>query len=103
MDKKIWVGVAEFKEIDWLNVDDRFSQCFLSSFYKFLNSESPQHFNEIHFPAEPTRSSFQRFKQPLRKSKIEDLNSRSYSGPSLWNNLPFEIKRSGSKIASNAR
>ena len=99
LDKKTWVGVAEFKEIKWLNVNDRFSQSVLSSIYKFLRSESPEYFNQIHFPAEPsnitTRSSFQRLKQPLRKSNIEDLNSASYSGPSLWNKLPIEIKRSG--------
>ena len=53
----------------------------LSSIYKFFDSESPEYFNEIHFPAEPsninTRSSMQRLKQPLRNSKIEDLNSAS--------------------------
>ena len=84
LDKKTWVGVAEFKEINWLNVNDRFSQCVLSSIYKLCNSESPEYFHEIHFPTEPininTRSSFQRLKQLLRKSKIEDLDSASYSG-----------------------
>ena len=49
---------------------------FVKSIYNFFNSESPEYFNEIHFPAElsniNTRSSFQRLKQPLRKSKIED-------------------------------
>ena len=66
LDKKTRIGVAEFKEINWLNINDRFSQCVLSSIYKFFNSESPEYFNEIYFPAEPsninTRSSFQRFK-----------------------------------------
>ena len=70
----------------------------LSSIYKF-NSESPEYFNEIYFPAEPsninTQSSFQRLKQPLTKWN-KGLNSVSYSGPSLWNKLPVEIKRSGS-------
>ena len=98
LDKKTWVGVAEFKEINWLNINDRFSQCVLSSIYKFFNSESPEYFNEIYFPAEPsninTRSSFQRLKQPLKC-----LNSASYSGRSLWNKLPIEIKRSGSTIS----
>ena len=99
LDKKTRIGVAEFKEINWLNINDRFSQCVLSSIYKFFNSESPEYFNEIYFPAEPsninTRSSFQRLKQPLRKSN-KGLNSASYSGPLLWNKLPIEIKRSGS-------
>ena len=65
----------------------------------FLNSESPEYFNEIYFPAERsnlnTQSSFQRLKQPLRKLN-KGLNNVSYSGPSLWNKLPIEIKMSGS-------
>ena len=64
-----------------------------------FNSESPEYFNEIYFPAEPsninTRSSFQRLKQPLRKSN-KGLNSASYSDPSLWSKLQTEIKISGS-------
>ena len=88
LDKKAWMGVAEFKEINCVNINDRFSQCVLSCIYKFFNSESPEYFNEIYFRAEPstinTRSSFQRLKQPLRKSN-KGLNSASHSGPSLWN------------------
>ena len=99
LDKKTRIGVAEFKEINWLNINDRFSQCVLSSIYKFSNSECLEYFDEIYFPAEPsninTRSSFTRLKKPLRKSK-KDLNSASCSGPSLWNKLPIEMKRLGS-------
>ena len=99
LDKKTRIGVAEFKEMNWLNINDRFSQCVLWRIHKFFNSESPDYFNEIYFPAEPininTWSSFQRLKQPLRKLN-KGLNSASYSGPSLWNKLPVEIKRSGS-------
>ena len=61
-DKNSRIGIAEFKEINWLNINDRFSKCVLSSIYKFFNSESPEYFNEIYFPADPsninTRSSF---------------------------------------------
>ena len=99
LDKKTRIGVAKFKEINRLNINDRFSLCVFSSIYKFLNSKSPEYFNEIYFPAEPsninTRSSFQRLKQPLRKSN-KGLNSASCSGPSLMSKLPVEIKRSGS-------
>ena len=80
LDKKTRIGVAEFKEINWLNINDRFSQCVLSSIYKFFNSESPEYIYEIYFPVEPsninTRSSFQRLKQSLRKSN-KGLNSAS--------------------------
>ena len=72
MDKKTQIGVAEVKEINWLNINDRFSQCVLSSIYEVFNSKILEYFNEIYFPAEPsninTQSSFERLKQPLRKS-----------------------------------
>ena len=78
LDKTTRIGVAEFREVNWLNINDRFSQCILSSIYNFFNSESPEYFNEIYFPAEPsnikTRSSFQRLKYSLRKSN-KGLNS----------------------------
>ena len=98
-DKKTPIGVAEFKEITWLNINDRLSQSVLSSIY---NSESPQSFNEIYFPAVPsnmnTQSYFQRLRQLLRKSN-KGLNSASYSGPFLWSKVSVEIKRSGSIIS----
>ena len=40
LDKKTRIEVADFREINWLNMNDRFSQCVLSSIYKFLNSEN---------------------------------------------------------------
>ena len=44
---------------------------FLSSIYIFFNSESPEYFHEIYFPAEPsklnTRSSFSKVKATLKK------------------------------------
>ena len=99
LEKKKRIGVGEFKEINWLNINDRFAQCVLSSIYKFFNSESPEYLNEIYFLVEPskinTRSSFHRLKQPIRKSN-KGLNSASYKGPSLLNKLPIKFKRSES-------
>ena len=99
LEKRVRIAVAEFKESNWLNINIRFSQCVLSSIYKFFNSESPDYFNEIYFPAEPNMinawSSFQKLKQSLRKLS-KGLNSATYRGPSLWNKLPLEIKNSES-------
>ena len=76
-----------------------FPNAFCQVFINFFNREYPGCFNKIYFPAEPsninTRSSFQKLKQPLRKSN-KGLNNASYSGPSLWNKLPIKAKRSGS-------
>ena len=54
LDKMTGIGVAEFIEINSLNVNDRFLQCVLSSIYKFFKSESPEYFNETYFPPEPS-------------------------------------------------
>ena len=93
-----------FKERNWLNINDRFSQCVLSSVYNFFNSASPEYFNEIYFPAEPsqinTRSSFSKVKATLKKSN-KGLNSAPYSGPLLWNKLPLEIKNQEALLDSN--
>ena len=74
LDKKTRIGVAEFKEINWLNINVRFSQCLFPSIYKFFKSESPEYFNGVYFSAEPsninTRSSFQRLKQSKTKVGI---------------------------------
>ena len=36
LDKKARIGVAVFKEINWLNLNDRISQCVLSHIYNFF-------------------------------------------------------------------
>ena len=68
LEKKTRIGVSKFKEVNRLNINDRFSLCVFSSIYKFFNSKSPEYFNEIYFLVERsninTRSSFQRLKQP---------------------------------------
>ena len=57
----------------------------MSNIYKFFISESPEYFNEIYFPAEPSKiivwPSFQRLKQLLRKLS-KSFNSAPYIGPS---------------------
>ena len=104
LDKKSRVGVAEFKEIYWLNINDRFSQCVLSNIYKFFNNESPEYINEIYFPAEPsnlnTQLSFQRLKQRLRKSN-KSLNSASYSGRYYETNCQLKLKGEEAQVASS--
>ena len=103
LEKRTQIGTAEFKQRNWLNINDRFSQCVLSSVYNFFNSVSPEYFNEICFPAEPsqinTRSSFSKVKATLKKSD-KGLNSAPYSGPLLWNKLSLEIKSQEALLAS---
>ena len=72
-----------------------FHNVFYKVFINFLTVKTQNTLMKFIFPAEPSNinkwASFQRLKQPLGKSN-KGLNSVSYSGPSLWNKLPIEIK-----------
>ena len=89
----------EFKRINWLPVQERISQCAVCNVYKFFSKHSPGYFEELFFPTEETairtRSSFQKLKIPRHKTNI-GLKSLPYTGPSLWNNLNENLKRSSS-------
>ena len=89
----------EFEKINWLPVQGRISQCSLYSVYKFFSKNSPDYFEELYFPVEETaiqtRFSFQKLTIPRRKTNI-GLKSLSYTGPSWWNNLNENLKRSTS-------
>ena len=80
-------------------VQERILQCAVCNVYKFFSKHSPDYFEELFFLTEETpiqtRSSFQKLKIPRRKTNI-GLKSLSYTGPSLWNNLNENLKRSSS-------
>ena len=49
LEMRAQIRTAEFKETNWLNIDNRFSQGVLSSIYKFFNNVCPEYFNEFIF------------------------------------------------------
>ena len=93
------VGSNEFKEINWLPVNDRVDLYINSHVYKFFHNKCPLYMSDIFIPAKQsrmsTRSSFQRLNQPCMKTS-QGQQCLSYLGPSLWNNLPEGIKHSSS-------
>ena len=99
MDDRFRLKSKELERINWLPVQERISQCAACNLYKCFSKRSPDCFKELFFPTEETairtRSSFQKLKIPRRKTNIE-LKSLSYTGPSLWNNLNENLKRSSS-------
>ena len=99
LDDRFRLKSKEFERINWLPVQERISQCAVCNVYKFFSKHSPDYFEELFFPTKETaigtRSSFQKLKIPRRKTNI-GLKSLSYTGPSLWNNLNENIKRSSS-------
>ena len=99
LDDRFRLKSKEFERINWLPVQERISQCAVCNVYKFFSKHVPDYFEELFFPTEETairtRSSFQKLKIPRRKTNI-GLKSLSYTGPSLWNNLNENLKRSTS-------
>ena len=89
------IGQEELLRINWLNVEDRVGQCASVQAFKFFNSTTPLYMNDVFSPAEltnlSTRNSFQRLKQPFRKTN-QGQNCLSYMGPSVWNKLPQKVK-----------
>ena len=55
LDKKTRIGVAKFKEINWLNINDRFSQSVLSSTYKFFKVRAQNTLMEFIFLLNPIK------------------------------------------------
>ena len=99
LDDRFRLKSKEFERINWLPVQERISQCAVCNVYKFFSKHSPDYFEELFFPTEETairtHFSFQKLKIPRRKTNI-GLKSLSYTGPSLWNNLNENLKRSSS-------
>ena len=87
--------------MNWLNINDRFEQCVSVSVFKFFNNQSPVYISEIFCPARnrgmSTRNSFQKLTQPLRKTS-QGQKCLSYIGPSVWNKLPENIKKSSNLV-----
>ena len=89
------IGFNEFKEINWLNVNDRFEQCVNTNVFEFFNNRSPSYMAEIYHPNSIIGSIFLKLKQPCRKTK-QGQNCLSFIGPSTWNKLPDNIKNAKS-------
>ena len=97
LDKRSHVGTEEFRCIDWLPVNERFNQNVSSHVYKFFNKKCPSYMSDIFIPygqnRVTTRASFQKLEQPSRKTN-QGQRCLSYLGPSIWNRLPEDLKKS---------
>ena len=91
------ISGKEFKDINWLTVQDRFHQSISSSVFKFFENKCPSYMKDIYAPSlltrYNTRNSHNKLIQPFRKTNIGQ-NSISYIGPSVWNILPDNLKMS---------
>ena len=69
------------------------------SAYKFFNNKCPTYMSEVFLPCgsrrDSTRNSYQKLTQPFRKT-TQGQNSLCNIGPSVWNKLSENNKRSSS-------
>ena len=52
------ISRKDFKDINWLTVEDRFKQCINSSVFKFFEQRCPSYMKEIYTPSLVRRYSF---------------------------------------------
>ena len=89
----------EFKQMNWLPVNERMHQRICVLGYNFFNNKSPSYMADIFIPkkvVKHTRNSENKFEIPFRRTNMGQ-NTLSYSGPVLWNNLSIDIKLAKSR------
>ena len=96
LDNKAHVGITEFKQINWFLVNYRFRQCLAANVFKFFDDKCPLYMKDIFdkpcISQASTRNSIMKLSQPLRRT-INGQLCVSFLAPSVWNNLPNEVKR----------
>ena len=79
---------SDFKKTNWLSVHERVNQYTLSSICKFHAKTTPTYMDELSSHAEYLSLTLS---LPRLKAN-QSLNTLSYIGPSLWNNLDNSLK-----------
>ena len=96
LDNRAYVGITEFKKINCLPADHRCRQCFAANTFKVFDERCPFYmknvFDKSCINQASTRSSTMNLSQPLRRTSYGQ-NCTSFVAPSVWNNLPNELKR----------
>ena len=96
LDHRAHVGITEFKKINWLPVDYRFRQVIAANVFKFFDDKCPLYMKDVFdkscMSQASTRNSIMKLSKPLRRTSYGQ-NCISFVAPSVWNNLPNEIKR----------
>ena len=97
MGNRTHIGIKEFKQINWLPVENRVNQCIAVTAYNFYNGQCPSYINEVFEKTDSskvrTRRSFHSLKQP-QYLKNKSRKALSYIGPKIWNDLDQRTKAS---------
>ena len=99
LDNRAHVGITEFKKINWLPIDYRFRQCLAANVFKFFDDKCPLYMKDVfdkscmsQASTMSQRNSTMKLSQPPRRTSYGQI-CISLLAPSVWNNLPNELKR----------
>ena len=96
LDNKTHAGITEFKQINWLPVNYRFGHSLAANVFKFFDDKCPLYMKDVFdkscISQASTGNSTMKPSQPLRRTNYSQ-HCISFLAPSLWNNLPNELKR----------
>ena len=85
LENRSHIGATEFKQINWLPINERFSQCVCSTIFNFLKNNCPAHVDEMfstYIQDNTTQIFSLKLCQPYRKT-LKGQKRQSYLGPSL--------------------
>ena len=96
LDNRARVGITDSKQTNWLPVNYRFRQCLAANAFKFFDDKCPLYMKDVFdkpcISQASTRNSTMKLSQPLRRTN-NGQHCISFLAPSVWNNLPNELKR----------
>ena len=87
------------QSLHWLPIKDRISYKLASLCYKCLNNSAPEYLRsclELYIQSRPLRSASDALTLSIPRVKLVTAGQRafSYAGPSAWNLLPLQLRRS---------
>ena len=104
LNNRVYIELNEFKQINWLPVNERFEQIIRSMSLKICNNTSPTYMNDVFKPAvQPnatTRASSLKLNQPLRRTNHCQKNI-SHIPRIIWKNLPNPPKTTNNLTLKN--
>ena len=87
------IGFTEFEQINWLPIELRYQQSVCSLVHNFFRNKSPAYMSDIFYQKEnkiQTRNSVLQLIKP--SSKTNGQKGLAFLAPSIWNELPSDMK-----------
>ena len=96
LDPRSHIGSDEFKSLGWLQVSKRVDQIILNHIFRIKSGTSPDYMGEHFIPASSVHNYSTRFRENgnFLDPKVKGFGRKSFAftGCSLWNRLPPNVK-----------